>query len=73
MVAVRYTAGVKVAMRVWREGGERERERERDVRERIKKDRERERCQSVSAGVVRWQRLVKVGSPDDYGYGADRV
>ena len=51
----------------------RERERERDVRERIKKDRERERCQSVSAGVVRWRRLVKVGSPDDYGYGADRV
>ena len=58
---------------VERRGIERERERGRDVRERIKKDRERERCQSVSAGVVRWRRLVKVGSPDDYGYGADRV
>lgn len=34
MVAVRYTTGVKVAIRVWREGGSREREREGGMLER---------------------------------------
>ncbi|KAL6312987.1 hypothetical protein AAG906_012379 [Vitis piasezkii] len=77
MVAVRYTTGVKMAIRVRegemeRRGVERERERGRDVRERIKKIERGRGVSPVCARVVRWRRLVEVGSPDDYDYGANR-